>query len=103
MSLLPEDFILMKKITPESQEKFAIKQYLTLARAFYFHLLQGLGCYAGAPDLIAAKDGKVYAIEVKVGKNKQSLAQKEFQNNWEDRGGIYICGGLNEVIDKISL
>ena len=88
--------------TAESIEKKAIKDYLKIIGVFYYHNLAGLGVYPGIPDLTAIKNSKVYQIEVKVGKNKQSDNQKEFQRMWEQCGGIYICGGLDEVMKIIK-
>jgi len=84
-------------MTPETAEKKAIKDYLDLKHIFHFPIMQGLGCAKGLPDRFAIKDGIVYAIEVKVN-NKQSAHQQEFQKNWEVAGGIYILGGLDEVM-----
>ena len=89
-------------MTKETAEKNAIKQYLKLKNAFVFHNLAGLGCYPGLADLTCIHFGRVYQIEVKAGKNKQSVNQKQFQEDWEDKGGFYICGGLNEVMKIIK-
>jgi len=55
----------------------------------------------GVADLTAIKDGQVYLIEVKTDKGVQSEYQKEFQKNWEVKGGTYIIGGLGEVMSKL--
>lgn len=86
-------------MTPEGREKQAIKQYLKLKGIFYYHNLAGLGCYAGLADLTAIKDGMTYQIEVKTKKGVQSDKQKQFQQDWEDRGGKYILGGIDEVME----
>ena len=88
--------------TPENQEKQAIKQYLTAIGCFHYHNLAGLGCYPGLADITAIKDGQVYQIEVKAGKGKQSERQKEFQIDWEIMGGVYILGGIDEVMQIIK-
>jgi hypothetical protein len=85
-------------MTPETQEKKAIKEYLSLRGVFYYHNLAGLGVFKGIADLTAIKNGKCYQIEVKVGDHKQTPHQANFQKEWEAHGGIYICGGLGEVI-----
>ena len=89
-------------MTLETAEKKAIKDYLKLKGAFVFHNLAGLGCFAGLADLTCIHYGKVYQIEVKAGKNKQSANQKIFQKDWETHGGFYICGGLDEVMEIIK-
>lgn len=88
--------------TPETSEKLAIKDYLKRIGAFYYHNLAGFGTYIGVPDITAIHNGRVYQIEVKVGKNKQSAGQVAFQKDWVSRGGYYICGGLTEVMIKIK-
>lgn len=85
-------------MTPETAEKQAVKQYLDLKGVFHFPLTQGLGTYKGAPDRIAIKAGKVYAIEIKAGSGKQSDYQKQFQQSWEANGGIYLLGGLEDIM-----
>ena len=89
-------------MTAETLEKKAIKEYLKLKGFFVYHNLAGLGCKRGLADLTAIKNGVVYQIEVKVGKGKQSDNQKEFQAEWEEAGGIYISGGIDQVIDKLK-
>ena len=88
-------------MTGETAEKKAIKQYLGYKGVFCYHNLAGLGCYPGLADLTCIFKGKVYQIEVKVGKNKQSENQKIFQRDWEQAGGYYILGGLDEVMKII--
>lgn len=88
-------------MTPESLEKKAIKEYLKIKRVFFYHNLAGLGVYPGVADFTAIKDGICYQVEVKTGKNKQSDNQKEFQRAWEAEGGIYICGGIDEMMKII--
>jgi hypothetical protein len=88
-------------MTPETCEKRAIKQYLKQIGAFYYHNMAGFGSFIGTPDITAIHKGRVYQIEVKVKKNKQSAGQRAFQKEWTARGGYYICGGLLEVVNKI--
>lgn len=56
----------------------------------------------GVADLTAIRDGQVYQIEVKTKTGRQSDHQKEFQENWESAGGIYILGGMDEVMAVIK-
>ena len=53
----------------------------------------------GIADLTAIKKGKVYQIEVKKIGGKQNTNQKQFQKDWEAKGGIYLLGGLNDMIN----
>lgn len=89
-------------MTNETREKKAIKQYLKLKGIFYYHNLAGLGVFPGVPDLTAIKNGVVYQIEVKCQGGRQSDNQKNFQEQWENNGGIYILGGVDDVIKTIT-
>ena len=44
----------------------------------------------GSADLSAVIRGRAIKIEVKIGKDKQSDAQKQYQQSIESAGGIYI-------------
>lgn len=88
--------------TPETMEKNAIKQYLNLKGIFWYYNLQTLGSYKGIPDLTFIKDGKTYQAEIKSAKGHQSEYQKDFQHNWEANGGVYILGGIDEVLKYIK-
>ena len=86
------------KTTPETAIKRAIKSYLNLKGYFFFHNLAGLGCYPGIPDITAMKNGKVYFIEVKSEKGKQSDRQKDFQRHVQDEKFLPILGnGLKTI------
>lgn len=43
----------------------------------------------GTADIHAIIKGKAVKIEVKIGKDRQSIFQKEYQKNVEKAGGIY--------------
>jgi hypothetical protein len=87
-----------KKITPETAEKKAIKDFLNARGWFWYPNTAGLGSKPGIPDLTAIKKGFVVQIEVKAGKGKQSPKQVEFEIDWKNSGGTYICGGLDDVM-----
>jgi hypothetical protein len=84
--------------TPETLIKKQIKDYLSHKGYFHFPIMQGLGAQKGIPDIFAIKNGKVYAIEVKTPKGRQSQWQIMFQFNWEAEKGLYIIGGLDDVM-----
>ena len=44
----------------------------------------------GSADLSAVIQGRAVKIEVKIGKDKQSEAQREYQQHIEAAGGVYI-------------
>lgn len=87
----------MSKQTPETAEKHAVKEWLCLRGYFHFPLMAGMGAYPGAPDIVAIKNGQVYAIEVKKPGGKQSPKQVNFQIDWELHGGKYIIGTFDDI------
>ena len=44
----------------------------------------------GSSDLKLYINGKIVAIEIKIGRDRQSQAQKEYQERMEKAGGIYL-------------
>ena len=74
----------------ESAIRKQVTEYLRLRGWFTWYQLQGLGAYRGSPDLMAAKGGKVIAIELKKPKGYQSEKQKQFQNDYETAGCVYV-------------
>lgn len=48
------------------------------------------GNNVGQGDLQIVLKGKIYSIEVKIGKDRQSAVQKEFQEKLERSGGVYV-------------
>ena len=44
----------------------------------------------GTADIHGILNGKSLAVEIKIGKDRQSAAQKEYQKNFEAAGGVYI-------------
>lgn len=59
----------------------------------------------GAADVCAILDGQFLAVEVKIGKDKQSEVQKQYQREVEDAGGLYYIaksfGQFLEHYDKL--
>lgn len=90
-------------MTEETALKSQVKDYLRWTNWFCFHLLQGLGNFRGAPDLIAIKEGRVLFIELKSKKGKQSPYQIEFQEEIENHKGEYILiRSLDELMIKLK-
>ncbi|MDD5353297.1 MAG: hypothetical protein PHS93_09075 [Candidatus Omnitrophica bacterium] len=55
---------------------------------------------SGLADLTCLKDGIVIMCEIKTPDGRQSQNQKEFQQEWEEYGGIYfLVHSLDEAID----
>jgi hypothetical protein len=92
----------------ETNIKQAIRDYLRAKGIHNFHLLQGLGAYAGLPDRMAilkGKDGISYTlyIEAKNHKNVQSENQVAFQQAVEKAGGCYILArSVDDVIKVVE-
>jgi len=55
----------------------------------------------GSADIFAISKGTFYAIEVKTTTGKQSEKQKEFQENVEKAGGIYILAKSIEDLGMV--
>ena len=90
------------RCTPETGEKQAVKDYLSLMRYFHFPLTAGMGSYRGAPDRIAIKCGKVYAIEVKGPKGKLTPYEEGFALAWRASGGIYLHGTFDDIREGLK-
>lgn len=58
---------------------------------------------SGIPDLIVCKEGKFYAIELKIGKNKLTKLQNYVLERIRQNGGqVAVCSslwGLKEVLN----
>jgi len=58
--------------------------------------------FPGISDIIGMCDGRFLAIEVKVGKNDQSLQQKEFERSVKAHGGLFILAySLEDVVNAL--
>jgi len=84
-------------MTPETAEKYAVKQWLDLKGYFHFPLTAGMGSYRGAPDRMAIKDGRVYALEIKKPNGKLTPHEEEFAKRWRENGGRYLWGTLDDI------
>lgn len=84
-------------MTPETAEKHAVKDWLSLIGCFHFPLVAGFASYKGAPDRIAIKNGIVYAIEVKSKTGKLTPAEEKFAADWRAHGGRYLWGTLEDI------
>lgn len=52
----------------------------------------------GVSDLLACIDGRFWAVEGKVGRDRQRPEQQRFQAAVERAGGRYVMGDLKEVL-----
>lgn len=88
--------------TPETLEKKAIKEWLTLRGWWWYPNTAGFGVKPGIPDITAIKNGTVAQIEVKVIGGRQSKGQVDFMIDWQNHGGLYILGGIDQVIEALA-
>lgn len=57
----------------------------------------------GAADLSILKDKIAWELEIKIGTDRQSTKQKEYQKNVESQGAIYtICHNFDEFIEQYN-
>lgn len=77
-----------KIVLSETDIKRQIKGYLKLKRIFFWHNLQGLGCFRGLSDFSGIHKTYPFFIEVKSTRGKLSGAQEQFKENVELEGGI---------------
>lgn len=89
--------------TPETLEKKAIKEWLTIHHWYWYPNTAGFGSKKGIPDITAIKNGRAVQIEVKAKTGKQSKHQVDFMIDWRANGGIYILGGIDEVIATLGV
>jgi len=60
------------------------------------------GSTKGASDLSAIIRGRSVEIEIKVGKDRQSPAQREYQRKVEAAGGVYIIArSFDDFVDQM--
>ena len=69
----------MKKQTPETAIKKAIKDYLRLSGWFTFSIMQGLGSYRGIADIYAIKNGNGLWIEVKAARVNNQIIRLDLK------------------------
>ena len=85
----------------ESEVKLMVRKYLTIKNWFFFPIVQSIGSFKGAPDIIACKNGQVLFIEVKTPRGRQSEHQKEFQKNIEAQKCKYLLvRDLDDLVIK---
>jgi len=92
--------VVSKKQTPANALTAAIVNYLNLNGGCVTRVnstgmhRNGRWTYSttrkGTPDIMGAYNGKPVGIEVKIGKDKQSDYQKQFEEDYTKSGGVYI-------------
>ena len=79
-----------------------IRDYLRMKGWFVIRHQQSMGSLKGLSDLSALKDGITIYIEVKTSKGYQSDYQKQFQQDIESHGGVYILARSVEDVQDIE-
>jgi len=90
-------------MTPETNIKNEIKQWLKIHHWFVFPILQGMGAYKGISDLVACRNGIVLFIEVKTLKGKLSEHQQIFRDNIHAKNCHYVVARGFEDIENYLL
>ena len=92
----------------ETKVKKQIKEYLYIEQAagrlFHFHILQGLGCFAGSPDrVLILPKGITIWLEVKKVMGKMSPAQKNFREQCQNFGHHYlVVFSVDDLITNLN-
>jgi len=107
------NFINTKTKLKEYQLQKQILDYLKAHRIFHWRVNTGVAKYQyksvermvrfgtpGISDIIGIHQGRMFAIEVKVGNNKTTQLQELFLKNIIDNGGIALVAySLEDVIE----
>lgn len=104
----------MKRRSPEESLQRAVADYLdtVLPQGYkWFHppngggrskaeagALRAQGVKRGVPDVIIVGDGKLYAVELKVGKNTISTEQMEWLDHFRENG---FEAGVAKSVDDV--
>ena len=93
-----------KKLTPESQLKRAVKDFLDLYRIWTFPVMQNVGSHPGVADRLGIYKGKPLALELKRPGGRLSPSQEVFKTEWEREGGIYIeCRSIEDLAAGLGI
>lgn len=98
----------------ESQIQGSILDYLSARHVFHYR--NNTGAFVrpgsnsfyrfgvkGAPDIVCVIKGRYVAIECKSKKGRQSESQRDFQEQLEDAGGLYLLvSSLEEAIIQLK-
>ncbi len=100
-----------RKQTPETRLKKAVKDTLKACGIYHFHLLQGLGCYPGLPDIQALWQGQTWHLEMKdpdkkprKTKTDTEIAQEAHQAKCQEAGVPYlIIRSVDDLVKGMDL
>ena len=87
------DTIMVPIVAPAKKEKEVcaeLRAYWKYNGFFVIRNQQGIGSKKGLADYTIVRDGMVVFVEAKATKGKQSPFQKQFQEELEKAGGLYI-------------
>lgn len=77
-------------MTPETQLKKTVKDYLNLKHYFWWWNFASIASYKGLPDIFVLYDNILYGIEFKSPKGKLSDNQIFFMEKLKEYGGVPI-------------
>jgi hypothetical protein len=103
---------------PEQQIQHAVFQHFrarSAPRVFAFHpanggyrkpieakILQGLGVTSGIPDVIAVKDGRTYALELKAEGGRVTDVQRVVHERMREAGAeVAVAHGIDQALAQL--
>jgi len=87
----------------ETDLKRTLKDLLRYRGVFFYHNLQGVGCFKGLPDLCLHYKHKVHYLEVKLPKGKMSDNQIAFQEQCRrDKIPYHIIRSLEDLQEIVK-
>lgn len=96
---------LPKTKTPETLIKLQIKNWLKgeewMGKLTWWNNLQGIGSWLGLPDIFVLKKGKLYGLEIKSAKGKESDYQRKFGELLIKYGGIYVVVRSWQEVERL--
>jgi hypothetical protein len=109
----------MRRARPEDQVQRAVFEHMrarSVANVFAFHpanggcrsrvegkILKGLGVRAGVPDVIAVKDGRTYALEIKPPGGRLTAAQNAAHAALRAAGANVVTSyGLDDALAQLE-
>jgi hypothetical protein len=96
-------------MTPESKLRLEIVRELIKMRRNgaplkWLAVTPGFGVEVGTPDMLVVCNGQAYWFELKAGKNKVTVIQKERLKQWEEAGAVCcVARSVNDVIRELII
>lgn len=88
----------LKKVTPETQIKRVVKDYLKFKGYLWWWNLAGIGVYPGLPDICVLHKGILYMVEFKSEKGRLGPHQSTFLERSRECGAVpIVCRSLEDI------